>query len=394
MLLKTFNFKIEHWISTAVGILVLYLFCGTDNVCLKILGLYIFIGLIIFWYRCLLQYMRATWDLIKNIRQKNFFRVTETGYRLDLKNRRVVGNRIYGGTNIGFLVMFLVLSQFLFIFGKRISTPFNVLTLLMVFIMCFGILQVIRNYATGFWYYLLPFLALVFAVDYAGHRNSVQLYDSTRVILIFLPVVVAIYVIFVLSLPLYSLRKITSKTWIFGVLFVSLVPLLLGHVFKDYIIDILQSQTFYKTIVEKISREVNTLSVKNNIFLADWLEHILKMSISDMIGSALSLASVLLVTGYSLGLMVINMKIELGKAKAKDLYNKIIFSKKVEYADLRDCIFYGGEQYEDKIMCNPIYAKLVYSEESKIEKYEETAKWRKIITEISEHLKRMIKRFI
>ena len=91
--------------------------------------------------------------------------------------------------------------------------------------------------------------------------------------------------------------------------------------------------------------------------------------------SIFSLVSFLSISSYSLGKILFDLKIRLGEAKAKDIYEKIENQENVAYEDLRDCIFYGGEKYQDKIFSNREYKKTIISTEHGFEFYVEKRNW-------------------
>lgn len=50
-------------------------------------------------------------------------------------------------------------------------------------------------------------------------------------------------------------------------------------------------------------------------------------------------------------------------------------TENVDYYKLRDCIFYGGEKYEDKIMGNQSFEQIIISKEENFKKYIDNAWW-------------------
>ena len=112
------------------------------------------------------------------------------------------------------------------------------------------------------------------------------------------------------------------------------------------------------------------------------------------INSELSLMRFLMLTSYSIGSIIINLKIKLGESKSKDIYDKIILSEEVKYTELRDCIFYGGAKYEDKILSNPDYRFIILKEESCREKYKETSLWITVPSKVIGCLMMLMKKLI
>ena len=82
----------------------------------------------------------------------------------------------------------------------------------------------------------------------------------------------------------------------------------------------------------------------------------------------------ILFSSYSIARILVGLKIKIGEAKAKDIYEKIENQENVAYEDLRDCIFYGGEKYQDKIFSNREYKNTIISTEQGFEFYDERRK--------------------
>ena len=92
--------------------------------------------------------------------------------------------------------------------------------------------------------------------------------------------------------------------------------------------------------------------------------------------------------------MIITFLIIIQESKSKDIYDKIILSEEVKYTELRDCIFYGGAKYEDKILSNPDYRFIILKEESCREKYKETSLWITVPSKVIGCLMMLMKKLI
>ena len=127
-----------------------------------------------------------------------------------------------------------------------------------------------------------------------------------------------------------------------------------------------------------ISMEIISFAKKNPVII-ELINRFRDISVSyelNSMSSELSVIRFLLLTSYSIGTIIITLKIKLGESKAKDIFSKIkSLGGHVEYSDLRDCIFYGGEKYEDKIMGNPYFESIILSEEESFDKYIEGTWW-------------------
>ncbi|MCB4943722.1 hypothetical protein LGV92_06355 [Streptococcus mutans] len=382
-------------VSFVLGYLATFLFVR-DEQYLQFISFIIFIGLVVFWRNEFCQWIKLKYKLFKNIRSKSYFFITDNGYKTDLKKRRDLGSAIYELTNIGLLTIIIILSFINKIFGVQLTGLGRWLIFGGTVVAMFGILFAIRNYLTGLYYYLLPWIVILCTVDY------VHSYSNIKAIIIFIVAVLISYILLTLSLPLHSLRKITNGTWIFGVLTTLLIPLLLEYIFKYYMMDTIRGELISKPITVELLEKSNISTdiiafVKVNPIIIELINRFRDMSVSyelDSMGNELSVVRFLVLTSYSLGNIIITLKIKLGESKAEDIYSKIKSAQNVKYSELRDCIFYGGKEYEDKIMGSPVFESIILSEEEKFDKYIENAWWikypSKFIRRCSSILKKLI----
>ncbi|VGW00100.1 Uncharacterised protein [Streptococcus pyogenes] len=373
----------KRLISYGMGYLAAYLFVQ-NNFFSKFLAVIIIVGLVFVWRNNLFQWIKLKYELFKHIRNRDYFFVTEKGYKTDLQKRRELGNAVYALTNIAFIIVVFIFSIITKLFDIQSMGWGQLLIIGALYIAMFGIVLAVRNYLTGLYYYLLPWLVIVCTVDYVGS------YSSIEAIVIYIIVVLISYIILTILLPLHSLRKITSSTWIFGVLTTLLVPLLLEYIFKYYMLDTLKDSFAAQPITIPLLESANISSdilsfVKEHPGILDIMNRFRELSVSYELNSATSELSVvrfLVLASYSLGTIIITLKIKLGESKAKDICSRIKLSSDVQYCELRDCIFYGGEKYENRIMGNEIFENIILSEEGKYDKYVESTWWIKYPSQV------------
>lgn len=352
------NFRKEtkQLISYGMGYLAAFLFVQ-EHFFLKFIAIVIIIEILIFGKNSLFQWLKIKYRLFKHIRNRDYYFVTEKGYKTDLKKRRELGNAVYALTKIGFVIVILLFSGITSIFNIQSVGWGGVIIRGSLYIAMFGILFAARNYLTGLYYYLLPWIAMLCTIDY------VDSYSSIEAIAMYILVALVSYINLTLLLPLHSLRKITGGTWIFGVLTTLLVPLLLEHILKYHMLDALQNDFISNPITIDLLKDENISTsvlsfVEENPIILEFVNRFKEMSVSyefNSMTSELSVIRFLVLTSYSLGTIIIMLKIKLGESKAKDIYSRIKLSNCVQYRELRDCIFYGGEKYEDRIMGNPFF---------------------------------------
>lgn len=383
-------------ISIIFGYLAAILFVN-DNIFYKLIALCIFGGLVFSWKSKLAVWLKNKNNLLKDIRQRKYFYVTEKGYKTDLRKRRELGSAIYAFSNIGFIVVIMIISAVTSLIDHPLATGlFGIIICGAMIIAFIGIILSVRNYVTGMYYYILPWLVALITIDY------VDSYSSIKSIMIFMSLTLISYISLTLLLPLHSLRKITSSTWLFGVLTTLIVPLFLEYFFKYYMVEVIQKEFYSNPIaldlLNKQGLAPDVLSfIKENPYIIDLMNRFREMSIAHDLNSFtsdLSTLRFLLLTSYSIGTIIITLKIKLGKSKAEDVYSYIKSSDDVQYDSLRDCIFYGGDEYESKIMANSDFEAIIISEEQQLEKYVEQTWWIKYPSKFVEYIGTKLKKWI
>ena len=331
--------EFQKLISIMLGYLGITLFIHPSYL-VKLVAVCIFVGLLFFWKKKMVNWVQLKWGLLKEIRRRKYFFITEKGYKTDLKKRRELGAAVYYLTNIGFMVILVVISVLNSLNLVAFKGLIAIVAIGAMIIALVGIIIAAKNYLTGLYYYLIPLAMLLFTLDY------VKSFSDIKSIVFYIILVFIAYSVFAILLPLHSLRKITNMTWLFGVLITLLVPLLLEY-FQYYIINEIKEPISNESItletLMKLNLSTEVISFfKENPDAIELIKRFREMSISFEIHSLTSELSVirfLLLTAYSLGTIIITSKIKLGKSKAKDLYNKIKSSPEVQYSELRDCIF-------------------------------------------------------
>ena len=76
--------ELQIFISTILGYIGLALFIQPNNL-VKFVAICIFIGLLFFWKNKLINKVQLKWNLLKEIRRRKYFYITEKGYKTDLK---------------------------------------------------------------------------------------------------------------------------------------------------------------------------------------------------------------------------------------------------------------------------------------------------------------------
>ena len=332
----------------------------------------------------------------KLIREKKLYYVTEKGYLTDLKTRKEVGRAIYYGSNIIFFLIIIVLLT-----TEKVQIP-EVFQWILFTIPFLGIIMSSRFYIPSLFYYSVPLISTIifFSINDFEHLSSVESIGT------FLINSSLFYALLTLILPLHSIRKITSRSWLVGVLISLLISLLLqyipGNMMKNMYSSVYEYRQVTIDIIEKSGASFEFITfLKSNPLVMEILKGVqhdlydlLKYKNLATASSIFSLVSFLSISSYSLGKILFDLKLRLGEAKAKDIYEKIENQENVDYEDLRDCIFYGGEKYQDKIFSNPEYKKTIISTEQGFEFYVEKRKWVIGISHFTQNVVEFLKKLI
>ena len=354
-----------------------------NNIINKIILMVIFLALMIMWIGNYITLISNSIKLIKEIRNKNYFYVTERGYVSDLKNRRMLSKNF---CTIMYIILLIII---IFIKPNIIKNNFfDYIFIIILLIASFSIIVFFKNYLTNVLYYLIPWGIVIETIKY----------ENIKLINIFLITALISYIILTLLWPIYILRNISSKTWLIGFLITLIVTIGLEYIFKFYINEKVHSVLFLNdNLVELLEEKTFPSEVvrflKDNPNFFNKFEHILISYELNEIYSKISLIRFLILSSYSIGKIVIDLKIKLGELKAKDIYNKIRKSENVQYSDLRDCIFYGGEKYKDKIFENPSFEYTIVEKESNFKKCDEVILL-KFLNELRDSSLNFLKKFI
>ena len=165
--------ELQKLISIMLGYFGIALFIHPGYL-VKLVAICIFIGLLFFWKKKMVNWVQLKWSLLKEIRRRKYFFITEKGYKTDLKKRRELGTAVYYLTNIGFMVVLVVISVLnllnLAVFKELLAK----VAIGAMIIALFGIIIAAKNYLTGLYYYLIPLVMLLFTLDYVKSFSDIK----------------------------------------------------------------------------------------------------------------------------------------------------------------------------------------------------------------------------
>jgi hypothetical protein len=386
-------------IKIFISLLIVYVAfenLGQASVLQRLFALVGILGLFYWWRKELKGWFVDKRDKHKLIREKKLYYVTEKGYLSDLKTRKEVGRAIYYGSNIIFFLIIIVLLT-----TEKVQIP-EVFQWILFTIPFLGIIMSSRFYIPSLFYYSVPLISTIifFSINDFEHLSSVESIGT------FLINSSLFYALLTLILPLHSIRKITNRSWLVGVLISLSISLLLqyipGNMMKDMYSIVYEYREVTIEAIEKSGASFEFITfLKSNPIVMEILQYV-QRNIYDLLkyknlataSSIFSLVSFLSISSYSLGKILFDLKLRLGEAKAKDIYEKIENQENVDYEDLRDCIFYGGEKYQDKIFSNREYKKTIISTEQGFEFYVEKRNWVIGISHFTQNVVEFLKKLI
>ena len=379
---------------------VLFLFFGNDIH--KLVACLWIISLICLRIKVVNQWVVEKLKLGKSIRNREFYYITEKGQRTDLMSRRDLGKSISSVIICCLILIYLVLHLVSVVFSLNIARIIDVYKLIMGILILGAIIYRVRFYFNNIYYYTIPLISLVSLLKFLSWEQL----SNVSTMMIFLCISSLLYAILTLVLPLYLIRKISNLSWLLGALMMPLVPIFLNYIpsnimtglypkiyeFRDITIDVIEKDNLSSEIIAFLKSNPVVLEHLNG------LRKVLNELIANMTlgraSSVLSIVTFLFIASYSLGKILFDLKLRLGEAKAKDIYEEIENQENVDYEDLRDCIFYGGEKYQDKIFSNREYKNTIISTEQGFEFYVEKRNWVIGISRFAQNVVGFLKKLI
>ena len=252
----------------------------------------------------------------------------------------------------------------------------------------FFVWTVLFSYFKVLFYYLTPLFSL-FLLTILNYNVELVFTTGSKAMIIWISFVA--YCIMIFSIPIPNNRKLLSAS----VLLDALIAILIGLFLKEYIAKIeifFYNQVSTNANIKAYITEFLSLFNENPTFeglstfdklifeitkfisaIEKWIYIYILQNMEKNLDLSKNITFILF-SSYSIARILVGLKIKLGESKAKKIYEKIENQENVDYEDLRDCIFYGGEKYQDKIFSNPEYKKTIISTEQGFEFYVEKRK--------------------
>lgn len=290
-----------------------------NNLRMLILSLTIYIviliGLSIIYFD---DIFTSRWKLYKEIKNLRYFNILEKNAKTDAKKRQELVCRVNDlFLMLYFLSLYILLPvKVIFEFDNGVAVFLIVITFLVVFLP-------LLKYNT-FPFYVLPLIIICLKInnlDYSIYSNF-----------IFMVEISIAYFFLLLIYPATYLRKLEKNITILAGLVVILITLII----QAYL-------------------ELDNLSE-------------LSYTARNILEKLLELNKFLIISAYSLGVIIIKLRLNYFDKKAEKYYNKLLYGKvsndKEEiYSICKYCVFYGGESYKNRILDNEVCREVISEKE-------------------------------
>ena len=301
-------------------------------------------------------------NLIKEVRDKNYFYILDESMKTDIEKRRIIDKRLFEFSTFIIMLIMSVLALILVFFSNEVV---SLISYIIFFVDLMIYLLRYRYYWVSFQYYLIPIAVSILIF------NSYEDIPKFSVILFYFFLVLVCYLALVIVLPIPYLRKVSNSTFFVGVILSVTIPIIINNVLNPYMVDAIKQQiqiVVTPEMIEQIGLPKEINEYLSNEQLAKIISQYREIVIDVKLDAEKELFTTLgnmCISSYTLGTLIINYKIKLGEYIAKDKYKQLSKYTGMDlYREIRDCVFYGGGHYKDKIMENGNYEELVQKIES------------------------------
>lgn len=281
-------------------------------------------------------------SILKINSSKEYFFIIEENYEMYLRKRERKLKKLF---IFGTLFSLLLYNE-LIIIGNLVDIKIDTITIFLITILlCYSLLFVLFLQFNIYCYHLICLMLLFFYIS--PIRNFVFWK------IVFLILVFVFYSIIVSFLSLSELRKIKSVDLLVGFLITMIIP-----IFSSDLVNMMVKERTYGDfylnkerikIIEEIHPSLSIVDKLNIEIARDIFQVIENIQLENLANDL----SVMNVTIYAISILSINLKIQRGSRKAEKKYKIILNNKKhnrkISYELLRDCCYYGGEEYIRKI---------------------------------------------
>lgn len=234
----------------------------------------------------------------------------------------------------------------------------------------------------------LSYILLVPLIDIGVAYFIAKLITQLKLLfLIYVAICIVSYIIFVFLLPINLLRKMNPQLAFIPPIITIVSQMIIKY--KNLLFNLMSNNTGGK--IEKILFNDNYLTIKNK---KDFIEKFNEMysyistnRTSNLFYNQLSVWISGVTLTFVIGGIFITMRTHHLNTKANKKWKELIYSNSVQYKDLIECAYIGGDEYENLILNNPPFLKTIKSQEKNIEKEKS---WKDRIKDKKDNLKKDI----
>lgn len=275
----------------------------------------ILIGMCIVYFYGIFSY---GWNQYKELKNLIYFNILEKNAKTDAKKRQELVSYINNLLLIQYILLLFILLPVKVIFGLN-----NEIAIFVIGITILAVFLPLLKYNT-FPFYVLPLVIICLKINNLDY----SIYSIFK----FMVEILISYFLLLLIYPAIYLRKLEKNITILA----GLVVILITLVIQAYL-------------------ELDNLSELSNTG-RNVLEKLLEMT------------KFLIISAYSLGLIIIKLRLNYFDKQAEKYYNKLLYGivsndKKEIYSICKYCVFYGGESYKNRILDNEVFRAIICEEE-------------------------------
>lgn len=279
---------------------------------LLVLYILILIGMFIIYFNDIFSYRCNQYRKLKNLK---YFKILEKNAKTDAKKRQELGRYIKDLFWIHYFLLLFILLPVKVIFELN-----DEVAIFIIGITILGVCLSLLKYNT-FPFYILPLVVILLRINTLDY----SLYNSICKVII---EILIWYLFLLLIYPAVYLRKLEKNVTIMAGLVVVLITLGIQACLELY--------------------------NSNNLTIID------RNSLEKLLGMKKSL----IILAYSLGGIIIKLRLYYFDKRAEKYYNKLLYDmtskdKKEIYNICKYCVFYGGESYKNRILDNKVWREII-----------------------------------
>ncbi|AMH87885.1 hypothetical protein AXK38_00550 [Streptococcus mitis] len=357
------NFK-KFYSLCSIGLFLLAVY--SNNKILLLISFILLLSISRYYYIKIDDPFNNIKDLIKEVRDKNYFYILDESMKTDIEKRRIIDKKLFEFSSFIIMIIMSVFALILIFFSNEaVIFVLGIISYILFFVDLMIYLLRYRYYWVSFQYYLIPIAVSILIL------NSFDDIQKFSVILFYFFLVLVCYLALTIVLPLPYLRKVSKSTFFVGVILSVTIPIIINNFLNPYMVDTIKKSiqiVVTPEMIEQIGlpKEINEYFSNKQLaeIISQYREIVIDVKL-DAEKEVFTTIGNMCISSYTLGTIIINYKIKLGDDIAKDKYRQLSKYTGMDlYREIRGCVFYGGENYKDKIMENENYEKLVQIIES------------------------------